>query len=139
MVKLLWNYCKISGCLRQKVTVNESISFTDHASGIWLPDGCKLVINQQKDKDFTIVQHDIIIKFFWRCPVSLVKFSYWSKFHVNTMTGSGVMTIFVYKGLTRNVEIKNTSIWVLSNNWRLGRVRDDTFGTNFPIKCNPKS
>ena len=137
MVKLLWNYCKISGCLRQKVTVNESISFTDHASGIWLPDGCKLVINQQKDKDFTIVQHDIIIKFFWRCPVSLVKFSYWSKFHVNTWFWS--YDNFVYKGLTRNVEIKNTSIWVLSNNWRLGRVRDDKFGTNFPIKCYLKT
>ena len=35
----------------------------------------------------------------------LVKFSYWSKFHVNIMTGSGVMAIFVYKGLTRNPEI----------------------------------
>ena len=42
---------------------------------------------------------------FWRWCVSLVKFSYWSKFHVNIMTGSGVMTIFVYKELIRNPEI----------------------------------
>ena len=34
--------------------------------------------------------------------VSLVKFSYWSKFHVNIIIGSAVMTIFFYKGLTRN-------------------------------------
>ena len=26
-------------------------------------------------------------------------------FHVNMMTGSGVMTIFVFKGLNRNLEI----------------------------------
>ena len=43
-------------------------------------------------------------KFFWRRFVSLVNFSYWSKFHVNIIIGSGVMTIFFYKGLTRNLE-----------------------------------
>ena len=31
------------------------------------------------------------------------------QFHNNIITGSGVMTIFVYKGLTRNPEIGNTS------------------------------
>ena len=29
------------------------------------------------------------------------------------MTGSGVLTIFVYKGLTRNPEIGDTPVWVL--------------------------
>ena len=33
--------------------------------------------------------------------VYLAKFSYWSKFYVNIVAGSGLMTIFVYKGLTR--------------------------------------
>ena len=42
---------------------------------------------------------------------------------------SGVMTIFFYKGLTRNLAIGNT-IWVLSNIWRLGWVRDTKFGMN---------
>ena len=42
--------------------------------------------------------------------VSLAKFSYWSKFHVNIITGSGVMTIFFYKGLSRNAEIGNTPV-----------------------------
>ena len=38
--------------------------------------------------------------------VFLVNFSYWSKFHVNIITGSGVMTIFCYKGLSRNSGIR---------------------------------
>ena len=49
---------------------------------------------------------------------------------VNTITGSGVMTIFVNKGLTSNLEIRNTLVWVLPNNWRLGRVEDTKFSTN---------
>ena len=32
------------------------------------------------------------------------------KFHVNIITGSEAMTIFVYKGLTRNPEIANAAI-----------------------------
>ena len=34
------------------------------------------------------------------------------------------------KGLTRNPEILNTSVWVLSDIWRLGRVMDTKFCTN---------
>ena len=64
-------------------------------------------------------RHDIIDKFFWRCFVSLVKFNYWSKFHVNIITRSRNMTIFFYKGLIRNPEIGNTSVWVLPNIWRM--------------------
>ena len=44
------------------------------------------------------------------CSVSLVKFSYWSKFHVNITTDFGVMTIFFYEGLTRNLGIGNTPV-----------------------------
>ena len=62
------------------------------------------------------------------------KLSYWSKFHVNIITGSGVMTISFYKGLTRNPEIGNTPVWVLPNIWRLGRVMDTKFGTNVSNK-----
>ena len=40
----------------------------------------------------------------------LIYDSYWSKFHVNNITGSGVMTIFFCKGLTRNPEIGNTHV-----------------------------
>ena len=67
--------------------------------------------------------------FFQRCFLALVKFSYCFKFHINIISASGVMTTFFYKGLTRNPEIGNTPVWVLSNIWRLGRVRDTEFGT----------
>ena len=68
-------------------------------------------------------------KFFWRCFISLVNFSYVSKFHVNIITGSGSMTIFFYNGLTRNPEFGNAPVWVLPNIWRLGRVMDTKFDT----------
>ena len=38
------------------------------------------------------------------------------------------MIIFFYKGLTKNPKIGNTTIWVLPNMWRLGRVRNTRFG-----------
>ena len=44
------------------------------------------------------------------------------------------MTISLYKGLTRNPEIENPPVWVLSNIRRLGRVRNTKFGTNVSNK-----
>ena len=46
------------------------------------------------------------------------------------MNDSGVMIIFVYKGLTRDPEIGSALFWVLPNIWRLGRIRDTKFGMN---------
>ena len=40
------------------------------------------------------------------------------------------MTTFFCKGLTRNLEIRNTPDWDLPNIGRLGRVMDTKFGTN---------
>ena len=96
-------------------------------SGIRPPDSSKLVKHLKNDNDVTIYRHHVSVKFFWRCFVSLVRFSYWSKFHVNITTGTGVMAIYFYKGLTRSPEIGNTPIWVLPNIWRLGQVRDTKF------------
>ena len=79
-------------------------------------------------------QYFDMVKFFWRCFVSLGKFSYWSKFHANIISGSGVMTIYFYKGLTRNPEIGNTPIWVLPNIWRLGQFRHTKFRTDVSNK-----
>ena len=93
-------------------------------SGLW----------QKNDNDVTIFRHDIIVKFFWRCFVSFFKFSYWPKFHVNIITGSEIITISFYKGLTRNPEIGNTPVWVLSNIWRLREVMDIKLGTNVSNK-----
>ena len=72
--------------------------------------------------------------FFWLCFIFLVKFRYWSKFHVNIITDSGVMTISFYKTLTRNPEIGNIPVWVLPNIWRLRRVGNTRFGMNLSSK-----
>ena len=75
--------------------------------GIWLPDCSKLAKNWKNDRDSTICEHESLPDFF--LTVSLVKFSYWSKFHVNIITGlildSRVVAIFLYKELTGNLEI----------------------------------
>ena len=104
-------------------------------SRIQLRDCTRLTINWKTNNDVTIFQYDAIVKvIFWRCFVSLVKFSYWPKFHVNIITGSGIMTTFFHKGLTRNQIIWNISVWVLPSIWRLGQVGDTKFGTNVSNK-----
>ena len=50
------------------------------------------------------------------------------------ITGSRVLTIFFYKGLTRNLEIGNTPVRILPSIWRLGRVGDTKFGTTVSNK-----
>ena len=77
--------------VRWKVTINENVRLKKYASGIWLPDGFKLALNWKKDNDVTIYQHSLF-SFFLTLPVTLVKFIYWSKFHANIMSGSGIMT-----------------------------------------------
>ena len=96
--------------VRQKVPITENITFADSVSGIRPPDCSKLAKNPKNDNDVTIFRHDVIVQFFGGCFVSLVKFRYWSKFHVNIITGSGIITIFFYKGLIRNPEIGNTHV-----------------------------
>ena len=77
-----------------------------------------------------IFQQDVMVKNFSNYFVSPVKFGYWSRFHVNIVIVSGVMTIFFYKRLIRNPEISNTPFYTLPNIWRSKRVRDTKFGTN---------
>ena len=74
-------------------------------------------------------------QFFWRYFFSFVKLSYWCKFHVNIITGSGVITIPFYKRLTRNLVIGHTPVWVLHNIWRLWQVRNAKFCTNVSNKA----
>ena len=73
--------------------MNKNSSITDQTSGNGLLDCSKLAINWKIDNDVTICRHEIIVNF-WRCQVGLIKISYWSKFHVNIVTGSRVMAIF---------------------------------------------
>ena len=48
-------------------------------------------------------------------PSSLVKFSYWFKFHVSIISGSRVMSILLSKGLTRSPEDGNIPVCVSPN------------------------
>ena len=105
---------------------------TDHASGVRLPDCSTLAMNRKND--VTCDRHNIIVRFILASFVSVVKFSYCSKFHLNTILGSGVMTIFFYKGLTRNPEIGNRPVWVFPYIWRLGQIKVTKFGTNVSNK-----
>ena len=112
------------------LTFIENISFTDNAFGNRLLDCSKLAVNGKNNNDVAIYRHDVMVKFFWRYFVCLVNFSYWSKFHVNIITDSGVMVISFHKGLTRNPEIGNIPVSVLPYIWRLGKVRDTKFDMN---------
>ena len=103
---------------------------TDSVSGIQPLDRSKLTKNPKNNNDVTIFWHDVIVRFFWSFFVTLVKFSYWSRFHVNIITGSGIMTISFCKGLTKNPEIGNTPVWVFPNIWTLGQIMDTKFGTD---------
>ena len=91
--------------VRQKIIVNENVSFIDHASEIRPPDGCKLAINLKKENDIIICWHDVIIIFFGRCCVSLFKFSYWSKFHVNIIIDFGVTVNYPHPHLPTQVTV----------------------------------
>ena len=79
----------------------------------WLQIGHK----SEKCNGVIVWWHDVIVKFIWRCRVSLVKFSHWSKFHVNIMTRSGVMTIFNYWPEIRKSEIPLSEICTISGDW----------------------
>ena len=120
--------------VRKKVPITKSITFADSESGIRPPDCSKLAENTKNHNEVIIFRDSINVNFFWCCFVSLVKFSYWSKFHVNIITDSGIMTSFFYKGLTRNPKVRNAHVRVFPNIWRLGRVMDTKFGTNVTNK-----
>ena len=138
--KLCWRLVLVlfSVSVRYKVIIDEYLYFTDYASEIQLPDCSKLEVNWKNGNDVTILGHDVIVKSFWRCFVSLVKFSYWSKFYVNFITNSGVITIFFYKGLTRNPEIGNTpfEFCLISGDWSMLRIANLTQTSLIKIKWN---
>ena len=91
--------------------------------------------NWKNGNDVTIFWHDMTSSNFWCCFVSFVKFSYWSKFHVNIITGSEVLTNFFYKGLTRNPEIGilSSEFCPISGHW--GELGIPNLVQMSPIKC----
>ena len=97
-------------------------------SGIRPPDYSKFAKNSESGNDATIFWHDVIAKFFRRCFSCQVQLLVQD--HVNIITSSGLMTVFFYKGFTRNPDIGNTPVWVLPNISRLGQAMDTKLGTN---------
>ena len=104
-------------------------------SGIRPPGGFKLAINRKKDNDVKTYRNGVTVNFFDVAVFLLSSLlTGGPRFNINIITGSGVMTIIVYKELTRNPEIKNLPIWILPNIWRLGLLRDIKFGKNVSDK-----
>ena len=124
----------VSDFVREKFTINENLRFTDYASGIRLLECSKFTVSWKNGNSVIIAWHDVIVRSFRRCFVSVVNFSCWSKFNANIITGSVVMTISFFKGLTINPEIVKTPIWALPNIWRLGWVKNTKFDTNVSNK-----
>ena len=87
------------------VAFNENLRTADHALGIRLLDCSESAINRKNVDDDIICRHDVIVIF-----LSGLITGPTPQFHNNIITGSGVMTIFVYKGLIRNPEIGNTTV-----------------------------
>ena len=108
------------------------MSFTDYASGIRLPNCSKLAINRKNNNGATFCRHDVIANFFflfWRHFISIVRFSYWSNFHFNIITGSGVMTVFFIRNWSE-IRKSETPPSEFSNISRLGQAKDTKFGVN---------
>ena len=61
--------------------------------------------------------------------VDLSLFTYWPKFDLNIITGSEVMTIFFFNGLTINLENRKYPCLILLVS-RQGQVRNTNFCTN---------
>ena len=122
--RYIFSFCKIKECYYWKCKFY-NLCVRDLASGF-------LQIGYKSEKWQWPHNFPRIHQFFWPYSVSLVKFSYWPKVHVNIMTG--VTKIFTYKELIRNLKIANTTVWVLPSILRLGQVRDTEFGPNVSNK-----
>ena len=117
----VFSFCKKKGYYWWKYKFYR-LSIRDPACGLLRSDR-KLKKCQWRHNVPTWCHRQISLEVFF---VFLVKFRYWFKFHVNIITGSGVITI----SLTRNPEIGNTPVWVWPNIWRLGLLKNTKFGTN---------
>ena len=62
--------------VREKVPITENIIFAGSVSGIRPPDCSKLPKDPKNDNDVIIFRYGVNVKLFWRCFVSLAKFSY---------------------------------------------------------------
>ena len=111
---------------RQKVIITENITFADSVSGIQIG----LLQIGQKIWKMTMTSHFSDMTS-WSIFFDVVLFLLSSLGTTqSSMSISSSLTIFFYKGLTRNPEIRNTLVWLLPNIWRLRWVMDTKFGMN---------
>ena len=98
MKAFLEMFCLFSVFVRQKLIAIENVSFIDNASRIRL----RIAENWPYTEKITSQSSEMTSSsIFFTLQCFLVKLSYWSKFRVNILTGSGVTTIFVYKGFRK--------------------------------------
>ena len=111
--------------------VNENVSFTDYSSSIRLPDCSKLAINRKSDKHVTICRHDVIVDFFWRI-LFLLSILVTDPSFMSISSQVLKLWQFTFKRAWPDIQKSEIppSVWVLSNIWRLGQVRDTKFGTD---------
>ena len=107
LLKMLISYaCEpYRPCIRNSLDSESRIfSISNPASG-----SCFCIApNRKYNAKVTMTSHftDITsLSLFWRCLISLIKFRYGFTFHVNIITGSVVMTTFVYQGLNRSPKL----------------------------------
>ena len=100
-----------------------------------LPDCSKLAINRKNGNDIKICWHDVIVKFFLTLFVCLLKFSYWYKFHLNIITGSGVMTISFVRDWPeiRKLKTPPSEFCPISGDW--GMLQIPNLVGMFLMKC----
>ena len=97
----IFSFFKIKGCFYR-------LSIQNPVSTLLEIDG--KITTTPKFIDMTLWSISLTFSF-----ASLLKFSYCSKFHINIIAGSGVVTVFFHMELTRNPEIRNTLVWVSPN------------------------
>ena len=84
----------------------------------WLQIGKKIMTSQIAD--ITSSSNFCIANVFFKSSLTCFRnHVYWSRFHVNIMTGSGVIKTFVYKGSTEiwKSNIHQSEIWSKSVDW----------------------
>ena len=85
----VFSFCKIKGYCQWKYRIYR-VCIQNLALGL-----LQIAHDLKNDNEVTIFWHEIIITFFWGDFVSLVKFSYWSKFHGNIIVGVMTSSYFV--------------------------------------------
>ena len=101
----------------------KDLRIINHACGIWPPDCSKSAANRMASYFYDMKSRT---KFFDVILFPFLKFRQCSKFHVNIITDSRVMTIFIYREFVQ--EIEKTLVLTLSNIRGLERDKDTKFG-----------